>query len=241
MKRSWFYFSGLIILGAFALSSLFFVSGAKAVDGTGLTGKVVFEGTAPAPTPIKMDADPVCLLQHKDGASSEEVVVNPNGTLKNVFVYVKKGLEGKKFDAPKTPVTFNQQGCHYDPHVFGIQVNQPFQILNSDDTLHNVHALPKNSKEFNLGMPIKGMKLTKTFTSPEIMVKVKCEVHPWMAAWGGVVDNPFYAVTGDDGTFTIKDLPPGEYELEAWHEKYGTQTATVKVPDSKEVSFTFKG
>ncbi len=233
--------SGLMLTtGLIALFVFIFTQGAKA-QGTNVIGKVMFEGTAPTPQPIKMDADPVCLLQHKGGASSEEVVVNSNGTLKNVFVYVKEGLQGQKFEAPKTPVVFDQKGCHYEPHVFGIQVNQPFEIHNDDETLHNVHALPKNSKEFNLGMPLKGMKLTKTFTSPEIMVKVKCEVHPWMSAWGGVVDHPFYAVTGDDGTFTLKDLPPGEYTIEAWHEKYGTQTATVKVPDSTEASFTFKG
>ena len=241
MRRTRLYFSGLIlILGGIALSTLFPSLSAKAV-GTALTGKVLFEGTAPTPIPIKMDADPVCLLKHKDGATSEEVVVNPNGTLKNVFVYVKEGLQGQKFEAPKDPVVFDQNGCHYNPHIFGIMVNQPLQILNSDGTLHNVHALPKSSKEFNLGMPIQGMKLTQKFTAPEIMVKIKCEVHPWMTAWGGVLDHPFYAVTGDDGTFTIKDLPPGEYVLEAWHEKYGTQTATVKVPDTTEVSFKFKG
>lgn len=233
--------SGIVfILGVLALSSSLFVNGVKAVDGSPVTGKVLFEGTAPAPVPIRMDADPVCLLQNKDGRTTEDVIVNPNGTLKNVFVYVKQGLEGKTFPAPTTPVTFNQTGCHYEPHVFGIMVNQPFEILNSDGTLHNVHALPKNSKEFNLGMPIQGMKLTQQFTSPEVMVKIKCEVHPWMSAFGGVLSHPFYAVTGDDGTFTIKNLPPGEYVLEAWHEKFGTQTATVKVPETGEANFTFK-
>ncbi len=242
MKRKPFYLTALVfILGAFALASLISVKGAKAVDGGALTGKVIFEGTAPAPFPIRMDADPVCLLQNKDGASAEEVVVNPNGTLKNVFVYVKQGLEGQKFEAPTTPVVFDQKGCRYHPHVFGIMVNQPFEILNSDGTLHNVHALPKASKEFNLGMPIQGMKLTQKFTAPEVMVKVKCEVHPWMNAYGGVLDHPFYAVTGDDGSFSIQGLPPGEYTVEAWHEKFGPQTATVKVPDQGEVNFTFKG
>lgn len=242
MKRVKFYLSvSGIILGAFALCNLISVTGAKAVEGVGtITGKVTFEGTAPAPTPIRMDADPVCTLQHKDGMNTEEVVVNPNGTLKNVFVYVKQGLEGQKFDPPTQSVAFDQKGCHYEPHVFGVMVNQPFEILNSDSTLHNVHSLPKNSKEFNLGMPIQGMKLTQKFTSPEVMVKIKCEVHPWMNAWVGVLDHPFYAVTGEDGSFTIKDLPPGEYTLEAWHEKYGTQTATVKVPDQTETNFTFK-
>ena len=241
MKKGKFYLSGLIvtfvILGC---SGIFFSGSAKAVEGNVLTGKALFEGTAPPPQKIRVDADPTCVLQHKDGLLSEEVVINPNGTLKNVFVYVKKGLEGQKFETPKEPVIFDQKGCHYEPHVFGIQVGQPFEILNSDDTLHNVHALPKSSKEFNLGMPLKGMKLTKSFTAPEVMVKIKCEVHPWMNAWGGVLDHPFYSVTGEDGTFSLKGLPPGEYEVEAWHEKYGIQTATVKVPDTSEVNFTFK-
>ena len=241
MKLGKFQLSGMVfILGVLALSSSLFVKGVTAVDGNVLTGKVLFEGTAPAPVPIRMDADPVCLLQNKNGQTMEEVVVNSNGTLKNVFVYVKQGLEGQTFQAPATAVTFNQTGCHYEPHVFGIMANQPLEILNSDGTLHNVHALPKNSKEFNLGMPIQGMKLTQKFTAPEVMVKIKCEVHPWMAAYAGVLSHPFYGVTGDDGTFTIKDLPPGEYVLEAWHEKFGTQTATVKVPESSEATFTFK-
>ena len=240
MKAAKIYSGSVLILGLFALSTFFFIHGAKAQGGTTLTGKVLFEGTAQPPTPIRMDADPVCLLQHKDGMTSEEAVVNPNGTLKNVFVYVKQGLEGKTFESSKDPVVFNQKGCHYEPHVFGIMVNQPLQILNSDGTLHNVHSLPKNSREFNLGMPIQGMKLTQKFTSPEIMVKIKCEVHPWMAAYAGVLAHPFFAVSGEDGSFTLKDLPPGEYVLEAWHEKYGTQTATVKVPEQTEASFTFK-
>ncbi len=241
MKKLSFSIIGLILaLGLFGASALFFTNAAKAQEGSLVTGKVLFEGTAPAPLPIKMDADPVCLLQHAKGATSEEVVVNGNGTLKNVFVYVKEGLAGQKFEAPKEPVVFDQKGCSYNPHVFGIMANQPLEILNSDGTLHNVHALPKASKEFNLGMPIQGMKLTQKFTSPEVMVKIKCEVHPWMAAYAGVLDHPFYGVTNDQGAFEIKGLPAGEYVLEAWHEKYGSQTATVKVPETGEVSFTFK-
>jgi hypothetical protein len=242
MKRVSIYISSLVfILGVVGLSSLVFVNGAKAVDGAGLTGKVMFEGTPPASQPIRMDADPVCLLQNKDGATAEDVVVNSNGTLKNAFVYVKEGLQTKPSSPPTEPVVFDQKGCRYHPHVFGIMVNQPFQILNSDGTLHNVHALPKSSKEFNLGMPIQGMKLTQKFTAPEVMVKIKCEVHPWMVAYAGVLDHPYYGVTGDDGSFTIKDLPPGEYVVEAWHEKYSAQTLTVKVPDTAEANFTLKG
>lgn len=242
MKNVKFYISTLILaLIGIGLGFLLYPKGATAVGGSTLAGKVIFEGAAPSPTPIRMDADPACMLQNKDGGTAEDVIVNSNGTLKNVFVYVKQGLEGQKFDPPTEPVVLDQKGCRYQPHVFGIMVNQPVQIINSDGTLHNVHAVPKNNKEFNLGMPIQGMKLAQKFALPEVMVKIKCEVHPWMAAYGGVLDHPFYAVTGDDGTFFIKDLPPGEYTLEAWHEKYGTQTATIKVPDTTEASFTFKG
>ncbi len=206
-----------------------------------VTGKVLFEGQPPAPEQIKADADPHCKMMHPQGLTNDAVVVNANGTLKNVFVYVKDGLAGKTFEAPKEPVVFDQKGCQYSPKVFGIQVNQPLEIHNSDDTLHNVHALAKNSKEFNLGMPIKGMKLKKTFAKPEVMVKIKCEVHPWMGAYAGVVDNPYYGVTGDDGSFTLKDLPAGEYTLEAWHEKYGPMTQKVTVADQdQDVSFQFK-
>ena len=242
MKKTKIFLTGFILtIGTILLSVLFLGEPAKAQGGTAVTGKVTFEGTPPAPQLIKMDADPVCASQNPKGLPSEEVIVNPNGTLKNVFVYVKEGLPaGQKFEAPKDPVAFDQRGCHYTPHVFAIMAGQPIQIINSDGTLHNVHALPKNSKEFNLGMPIQGMKLNQKFDAPEVMVKFKCEVHPWMNAYAGVLEHPFFAVTGEDGTFSIKDLPAGQYTFEAWHEKYGTQTATVKVPDQTEANFTFK-
>ena len=203
--------------------------------------KAPFTGQAPAAEKIKTDADPKCKMAHPDGIVPDQVIVNANGTLKNVFVYVKDGLNGKTFPAPKEPVVFDQKGCQYSPKVFGIQVNQPLEILNSDDTLHNVHALPVNSQSFNLGMPIKGMKLKKTFTKPEVMVKIKCEVHSWMMAYAGVLDHPFFAVTGEDGSASIKDLPPGEYTIEAWHEKYGTQTQKVTIAaKDQEITFSFK-
>ena len=209
-----------------------------------LTGKVTFEGQAPAAVKLKMDADPHCKIQHPEGMINDEVIVNPNNTLKNVFVYVKEGLPaGKKFDAPKEAVVFDQKGCQYSPKVFGIQAGQPLEIINSDDTLHNVHALPAKSAPFNLGMPIKGMKLKKNFSAPEVMVKIKCEVHPWMHAYAGVLDHPFFAVTQDSGSFEIKNLPPGRYVVEAWHEKYGAQTQNVTVAaegETQELSFQYK-
>ena len=205
-----------------------------------IKGKVDFKGTKPNPATIKMTADPNCIKIHAGKkVTSDQVVVNGNNTLRNVFVYVKKGLEGKKFPVPTQKATINQNGCTYTPHVFGMMAKQPLEIINSDATMHNIHALPKNSKPFNIAQ-LKGKKMVKTFEKPEIMVKIKCDVHNWMAAYVGVLDHPFYAVTDDQGNFEIKNLPAGEYEIEAWHEKYGVQTMNVSVgaADTKTVDFS---
>ena len=214
----------------------------SAFAGGTVSGKVIFEGAAPAPETIAMGADPTCLAMHSEPVTSESIVVNANGTLKNVFVYVKEGLEGQTFEAPKDAVQFDQTTCTYKPHVFGVQANQPIEIINSDSTLHNVHCMGEKNKPFNLGMPIKGMKLKKTFTESEVMVKFKCDVHPWMNAYCGVLNHPFFGVTGEDGSFSLKDLPAGNYVIEAWHEKYGTQTQNVTVAEgaAQEIQFTFK-
>jgi plastocyanin len=207
-----------------------------------VTGKVKFEGTPPAPQPIKLSSDPYC-QKANPGLTTETEVVSGDGAVSNVFVYVKDGLGGRTFPAPSQPVVLDQKGCHYTPHVLGIQVGQPLQIVNSDDTLHNVHGLPMVNKEFNQGQPIQGMKMTHTFSTKEVMVPFKCDVHGWMNAWIGVLDHPYYAVTSTDGSFSLKGLPPGTYTIEAWHEKLGTQTQTVTVAgkESKDVQFTFKG
>ncbi|MBI3112018.1 MAG: carboxypeptidase regulatory-like domain-containing protein [Ignavibacteriales bacterium] len=204
-----------------------------------VTGKIAFDGQAPKPNRIRMNADPVCMKAHKDAVVSEEVVVNKNGTLKNVLVYVKDGLGGKTFPAGKNKVVFDQIGCVYEPHVLGIQTGQDLEVLNSDPTLHNVHSLSKVNTSFNQAMPMKGMKLTKKFDKVENF-KVKCEVHPWMSAYIGVFNHPFFAVTGDDGSFTLKGVPAGDYTVEAWHEKYGSQTAKVKVDASGKATADFK-
>ena len=208
-----------------------------------VTGKANFSGTAPQMEKISMAADPVCSSLHPEPVSEETVLVNNNGTLKNVFVYVKEGLEGKTFPAPTTLVTINQSGCQYHPHVFGIQVGQPLELINRGSRLDNVHSLAEQSKSFNLGMPLQGMKLTKKFENPEIMVKFKCDVHPWMNAYIGVLTHPYYNVSGDEGTFEIKDLPAGDYVIEAWHEKYGTQTQNITVTEDTpaQIEFTFAG
>ena len=158
-----------------------------------------------------------------------------NGGLENVFVYVKDGLGNYVYDTPTESAKIDQMNCRYHPHVFGMRVGQKLEIVNSDPTLHNIHALPKNSKQFNIAQPKQGMKMSQKFDKSEVMVKIKCEVHNWMASYVGVLDHPFYAVSNTEGTFTIKDLPPGTYELEAWHEKFGTQTATVTVGASDTI------
>jgi plastocyanin len=199
-------------------------------DGT-IAGTIKLDGPAPQRRTIPMAADPKCVEANPNGRQGDVFVVAPEGGMANVFVYVKDGLGDKKFDAPKDPVIINQEGCMYDPHVLGIMVGQTLEFHNDDSTLHNVHALPKNSKQFNSAMPMKGMTIKKRFSAPEIMVHTKCDVHPWMSAYIGVVDNPFYAVSGTDGSYKISGLPAGTYTIEAWQEKLGTKTATVTVTD----------
>jgi plastocyanin len=204
-----------------------------------ITGTVTLEGKPPAAAPINLASDPYCATQEPKNAQT--FVVDGNG-LQNVFVHVKDGLGNLKFPVPTTPAVLDQRGCWYEPRVFGIQVGQPLDILNSDETLHNIHALPTSNREFNRGSPLKGVKYTTTFTAPEIMVPFKCDVHKWMNAWIGVVTHPFYATSGAGGAFSLKGLPPGTYTIEAWHEKLGTMTqpVTLGAKETKPITFTFK-
>ena len=205
-----------------------------------VTGKVTFMGTPPPSEPISMSSDPRCV---NEGAKTETVIVSGDGSLQNVFVYVKDGLGNLKFPVPTSPLVLDQKGCQYRPHVFGVQAGQPIEILNSDMTLHNIHAWPQTNQEFNVGQALQGMKDTHVFTTQEIMVPFRCDVHRWMNSFVGVVAHPFFAVTGADGSFQLKGLPPGTYTIEAWHEKFGTKTASVTIgaKESKDVAFTFSG
>jgi plastocyanin len=204
-----------------------------------ITGSIKFEGKPPAAEPINLSSDDYCV---KQGAKTTRTYVVDGGGLQNVFVYIKDGLGDLKFPVPTAPVVLDQKGCWYEPRVFGIQVGQPFNIVNSDDTLHNVHALPMSNREFNRGQKLKGEKYSTVFTTPEVMVPFKCDVHRWMNAWVGVVSHPFYAVSGAAGAFELKGVPPGTYTIEAWHEKLGTQTQSVTIgpKESKPITFTFK-
>jgi plastocyanin len=205
-----------------------------------ITGKVLFEGTPPERPVIKMGSDPVCASAGE--VRSESIVVD-NGGLQNVFVYVKDGLGNKYiFDTPTEPAKIDQKGCHYVPHVLGVRVTQPLEIVNSDNTMHNVHGMPETNQEFNFGQVVAGLKSTVAFTTPEVMIPFKCDVHSWMNAFIGVVDHPYFAVSDKDGKFELRTLPPGTYTVEAWHEKLGRQTQSVTVgeKDTKEITFTFK-
>jgi plastocyanin len=206
-------------------------------------GSVMLDGTAPKNEAIKMNADPVCVKENKNPQFQETYTVGGDGkSLANVFVYVKDGLGNYVYDTPTESAKIDQKECRYHPHVFGMRVGQPLEILNSDPTLHNIHAMPKGNQEFNTGQPIQGMKTSHTFTAKEVMVPFKCDVHGWMNAYVGVLDHPYYAVTGADGKFELKSLPPGTYTIEAWHEKLGTTTQSVTLgqKETKEVNFTFK-
>jgi plastocyanin len=203
-----------------------------------ITGRITLQGTPPKAQKVETKSDPYCTAP----VVTEEVVVGPNGALQNVFVYVKDGLGNLKFPIPTKSVALEQEGCRYKPHVMGIQVGQTLDIVNDDDTLHNIHAVPMNNGEFNKPQQFKGFRNTHVFNTAEVMVPFKCDVHKWMSAYVGVLDHPFFAVTGNDGAFTLDGLPPGTYTIEAVHEKYGrqTQTVTLGAKGSQDIAFTFK-
>ncbi|HEY2931337.1 MAG TPA: carboxypeptidase regulatory-like domain-containing protein [Acidobacteriota bacterium] len=214
---------------------------AAAADTFDLKGKALFRGTVPDPVTLRMDADRNCAGQHQGPVQLQLVDTSSQGGLRNVFVYVKQGFEERRFQAPAEPVILDQKGCIYHPRVVGIQTGQRLKILNSDPTMHNVHPLPKLNQEWNLSQPPRGLPLVKNFDQPEVMVRVMCNIHPWMRAYIGVLPHPFYAVTSSDGVFEIRNLPPGQYTLEAWHEKLGTQQQKVTVgpKESPKVEFIF--
>jgi hypothetical protein len=211
----------------------------SALGGT-LSGRVNFDGNPPSQKTIKMDSDPVCGSSHKDPVYKQSLIINKEGYLKNVMVYLKDiKYEGK---TPETQAVLDQNGCMYSPHVQGMMVGQELLIKNSDATLHNIHGLPKKNNEFNFAMPKvvkeKALKIAKAENS----IKIKCDVHSWMKAYVSVFDHPYFAVTDDSGHYQIDNIPPGDYEVIAWQEKFKDKTlnATVTVSDSVSTqNFTF--
>jgi plastocyanin len=206
-----------------------------------VTGTIRFAGTVPANPAIDMTEEAACRSKHTTPPVDSQYVVTSGG-LGNTFVYVKSGLpEGASYPAPAQAVVIDQQGCLYRPRVFGVQVGQKVEIKNSDPVLHNIKAVPAANRGFNISQPSAGMTTTRTFNTAEVMVPLQCNVHSWMNAHVGVVPHPFFATSTADGKFSIKNLPPGTYTIEAWHEKLGTQTTTVTVGsgETKTADFNF--
>jgi plastocyanin len=204
-----------------------------------VTGKITYDDKVPTFKPVDMNADPVCASKHSSPVYPEILVLGDDGGLANVFVQVKNAPSGGA--AGSDPVVIDQNGCRYEPHVVGVMVGQTVKFKNSDGILHNVHGLPKENREFNIGMPPTLLEKDQVFNKPEAHFPVKCDVHPWMKTYIAVMTHPYFAVSGSDGTFEISGLPAGSYEIEAWHEKLGTQTATVTVGDgAASADFSFK-
>src|SRR5262245_37508284 len=205
-----------------------------------VTGKISFEGTPPPNEKVQMSSDPYCQMHAADYPTVETVKVSDGG-LENTIVFVSSGLPtGTSYAPPTDPIEINQQNCHYIPHVFTMRTNQPLKIRNSDMTLHNIHAWAEKNPQFNVGQAVAGMVSETKFANPEVPLPVKCDVHKWMGAFIGVFDHPFNTVSKPGGTFELK-LPPGNYEITAWHEKFGKKTMMVTVADNdkKEVNFSF--
>jgi plastocyanin len=214
-----------------------------AADGPGgsINGTVKFQGVAPKSTRIDMSFDPLCAKAHPSPALTEDVVVASDGSLEGAIVYVSHGLEGQTFPTPAQPVVLEQKGCMYLPHVVALQANQKLQVVNSDQTTHNIHPTPANNREWNMTQP-PGTPMEQTFAREEIAIPVKCNVHPWMRGYIAVFKHPFFAVTGKDGTFEIKNLPPGNYTIQSWHGKLGMQMqqVTVSAGQAQKLDFTYK-
>lgn len=208
-----------------------------ATTGT-IRGVIRVNGDFPPPKKVSFGTEAECNAAH-DGPVFFDTALSSNGKLQNAFVWVKEGLEGYAFPTPTEEQIVDQRGCVYQPHVVGVQVGQPLTFVNSDATTHNVHTMPKKGRGANFSMPRKGMRTTKTFKRPQVMMKTKCDIHPWMSAWIGVVPHPAFAISAADGSYEIKGVPPGELVVEVWHEKLGTQIQSVTLGAKGEMSIDF--
>ncbi len=255
MSSSWLFFCLLAVLGCSSGSHpvapastenqqstqpLFHVDPQTAGS---ISGEIRYRGKRVRPVHIDMSEDPACVEAHHGKAMDESLVVSSTGGLANAFIYVKKGLEGKRFEVPTKPVVIDQKGCWFLPRVLGIQTNQILQVINSDPVTHNIHPMAEINREWNHSQGAGDEPLARKFIKPEIMIPVKCNIHHWMRAYIGVVDHPYFAVSKDDGSFALSGLPPGTYTIGVWHESLGTQEQEVTVPSrgNAALNITFKG
>ncbi|MGE0131534.1 MAG: carboxypeptidase regulatory-like domain-containing protein [Blastocatellales bacterium] len=207
-----------------------------------VTGRVLFAGKKPPPKKVEMDGDPECARLHQSAVFDETIAAGGDDALANVFVYIKQGLEDKKFEPPADPVVIDQKGCWFGPRVLGVQVGQTLKVTNSDPLTHNIHPMAQVNRDWNQSQSPGAEPFTRKFTQPEVMIRVKCNIHSWMHAWIGAVAHPYFAVTGADGSFQLRNAPPGKYTIEAWHEQLGRQEQqTTLAPSGKsEIVFKFK-
>jgi plastocyanin len=206
-----------------------------------ISGQVRFEGPIPEQTVVQLGGWSECAAQHPGGPPLAGDVLVQDGRLQNAVVYVKEGLGDRIFAIPSEPLVSDQKGCEFLPRIMGAQVDQPVRFLNSDPTAHNVHGLSHTSQEWNFSLGVKGASRTITLEKPEVMIQIKCDIHPWMRAYLGVFDHPYFALSGADGSFVLRNLPPGEYTIEAWHERFGTRSQQVSLSEKegKTLEFTF--
>lgn len=216
----------------------------KAREETGtVSGRVHIDGVVPAAKKIPMDA--ACAALHPEPPRTEFTIVDAKNNVRGAFVWVKKGLEGRKFPVPPEPVLLDQVNCRYEPHVFGIRIGQTLRIRNSDGFLHNVHGLGFDNPPFNFGQPVKGQVSEVKLVAEEVMMKIKCDIHGWMASWAGVMEHPYFAVTDASGAFSIPGLPPGKYTVAVWQEEWTAGDRTklereVVVKAGETVPHTFE-
>jgi hypothetical protein len=207
-----------------------------------ITGKVVVDGVVAAAAEIRFDADPQCMaIASREARRAEHLVAREANALQNVFVYVKQGVPAQPHPPPREAVVLDQQQCQFVPRVLGVQVDQPLTIRNSDPLLHTVHGKGAVNDQFNVGTPVQGMEVKRVFRAAEVMVPVTCDMHPWMKAYIGVLDHPFFDVTGESGRFSLAGLPPGAYVIEIWHERLGVRTQEIEVSagEAKDLTFTY--
>jgi len=206
-----------------------------------ITGTVTFDGKPPEYRAIDMSAEAACVQENPKPVYPPVVILGSHGQLANAVVYIKSGLSPYKYDQPTDPAVLDQKACMYIPRILALRTNQPFEIKNTDPVTHNVHPIPRDNKTWNRSLAAGSPPFMTKFPHPELAIPVVCNIHPWMRAYLFVFDNPYFEVTPDTGTFELKDVPPGTYTVEVWHERFGTldQTVTIAPKESKAISFKF--
>jgi hypothetical protein len=206
-----------------------------------ITGTVKLDGPPPVFKPIDMSAEAVCVQANPAPVVPPIVVTGARGALANTVVYVKSGLGSYRFDTPSTPVVLDQKGCMYSPRVLAMMVNQPFEVNNEDQTIHNVHSMSRTNRSWNKSEPVGDPPIQSTFSKPELAIPIACNIHPWMHAFLFVFAHPYFDITTRSGEFALKNLPPGTYTIESWQERFGVQDQTVTIgpKETKSISFLF--